>query len=409
MAITTNDIKFKLPKAVNDLASNGGRISNNNTDNKVFPFVSGAERVAGITRYRKLFFKNEQKTVGNLVDLTLYDAKVYMETISPGDDYYRLIHNSGAHATDVQDDIDGLTAWAGVGILNVDVVGPETNFDIDCEHASGFEDASVICIAYKDTNGTVHREIVDLTSKTWNGLTASLVTAGITNSYERAYDTKTATIFSETTIGAATATYVTSPQEHVGRLVRIKSGTGVGQVRRIASHTTTTLTVTYKWTTTPDGTSVYEILKTYVSQVVELGDLVAASSDWLETNTHGGTYDEATYPLQLFPVGCVDQDWTLTFTSDGPDYTYSVAGDELGTILTGQVKASDCAPANGTSFYFKLLAAGFSGTDTWRTGDKIEFTTKGSCAGFWLKQVVPAGANSCADNLWNFAYLGDSA
>mgnify|MGYP006995906754 FL=1 len=41
-------------------------------------------------------------------------------------------------------------------------------------------------------------------------------------------------------------------------MVRIVSGTGIGQTRTISSNTTNTLTVP-AWTVTPDATSTYEI------------------------------------------------------------------------------------------------------------------------------------------------------
>ncbi len=41
--------------------------------------------------------------------------------------------------------------------------------------------------------------------------------------------------------------------------IRIKSGTGIGQVRTISSNTGTQITVSTNWTVTPDVTSVYEI------------------------------------------------------------------------------------------------------------------------------------------------------
>jgi len=41
--------------------------------------------------------------------------------------------------------------------------------------------------------------------------------------------------------------------------VRITAGTGIGQVRTIASNTATVITVSAAWTTNPDATSVYEI------------------------------------------------------------------------------------------------------------------------------------------------------
>jgi hypothetical protein len=41
--------------------------------------------------------------------------------------------------------------------------------------------------------------------------------------------------------------------------VRISAGTGIGQVRTIASNTATVLTTSTAWTTAPDATSVYNI------------------------------------------------------------------------------------------------------------------------------------------------------
>lgn len=50
-----------------------------------------------------------------------------------------------------------------------------------------------------------------------------------------------------------------SSSECVGASVVIYDGTGVGQQRRITSHTSTTLTVSPNWTTTPDTTSKYVV------------------------------------------------------------------------------------------------------------------------------------------------------
>lgn len=63
---------------------------------------------------------------------------------------------------------------------------------------------------------------------------------------------------------SATATTLVSPMtyetdEHKTRLVRITSGTGIGQVRTITSHTSNTLTIDTAWSVTPDTTSVFVI------------------------------------------------------------------------------------------------------------------------------------------------------
>lgn len=48
---------------------------------------------------------------------------------------------------------------------------------------------------------------------------------------------------------------------YVDHYVRIVYGPGVGQYRKIASHTDTTLTISVAWTTNPEGTSKYEVFQ----------------------------------------------------------------------------------------------------------------------------------------------------
>lgn len=66
-----------------------------------------------------------------------------------------------------------------------------------------------------------------------------------------------ATAFSSTTIGDSTNTYI--PNDFVGTMVEITSGTGSGQTRRVVSNDGTTLTVYPAWATAPDSTSDYMI------------------------------------------------------------------------------------------------------------------------------------------------------
>lgn len=67
----------------------------------------------------------------------------------------------------------------------------------------------------------------------------------------------TATGGTTTTIVNNTKTWVTSMW--INYQVRITAGTGKGQIRAIASNTSTTLTVSSAWTIAPDATSVYSI------------------------------------------------------------------------------------------------------------------------------------------------------
>ncbi|MBI5456882.1 hypothetical protein HY969_04035 [Candidatus Kaiserbacteria bacterium] len=66
-----------------------------------------------------------------------------------------------------------------------------------------------------------------------------------------------ATTFSASTIGDSGEAWV--PNEFVGKIVTITGGTGSGQTRRVTSNTSTVLTVTPNWGTTPDTSSNFEI------------------------------------------------------------------------------------------------------------------------------------------------------
>ncbi len=66
-----------------------------------------------------------------------------------------------------------------------------------------------------------------------------------------------ADIFSGTTIGSTTATYV--PNSFTSLVVEITGGTGAGQTRNIISNDATAFTVAPAWSVTPDATSDYRV------------------------------------------------------------------------------------------------------------------------------------------------------
>lgn len=70
----------------------------------------------------------------------------------------------------------------------------------------------------------------------------------------------TATSGGNNTLSDSTKNWTTD--EWADYRVKIVSGTGVGQWKRIISNTSNQLTVDSNWTTNPDGTSVYNIIKT---------------------------------------------------------------------------------------------------------------------------------------------------
>ena len=97
------------------------------------------------------------------------------------------------------------------------------------------------------------------TSQTITGLPATWGTDGVlvnTASYD-VIATGTATSASVSTLVNNTKTWTVN--QWANYQVRITAGTGIGQVRNIASNTATALTVSANWTVTPDATTVYEL------------------------------------------------------------------------------------------------------------------------------------------------------
>ena len=94
---------------------------------------------------------------------------------------------------------------------------------------------------------------VNLKDKTYYTLWNARAEVGTTLETATATSGSTSTV-TDTGIGWDT-------DEHSGKNVEITSGTGAGQIRRIESNTTDTLTVSDLFTTAPDNTSVYKIVK----------------------------------------------------------------------------------------------------------------------------------------------------
>lgn len=124
---------------------------------------------------------------------------------------------------------------------------------------------------------------------TTGGLPASVDADGIVSAVEApvgslvelAMDDAT-TAYAEKPVTSATSLTLTyagaawTVNEHATRTVVIVSGRGAGQRRTIASNTSTALTNSQAWTTTPDTTSVFVILVVDAESTQEMG-VVAAS------------------------------------------------------------------------------------------------------------------------------------
>ncbi len=140
---------------------------------------------------------------------------------------------------------------------------------------------------------------------------------------------------------------------------------------------------------------------TVVSTVKLLDRLAPILSNWTVTSS-AGTYNDSSYPISLYNIGTISEDWTITFTGAT---TFFVAGAVTGSVGTGTI-SSTFAPANGSSFYFSINKDGWGGT--WATGDTVTFTTVHAAQAIWIKEIVPAGCPPASNNVIALTWEGES-
>jgi hypothetical protein len=408
MPISQSDLSLKKAENNSDLSTNGGWMSNALVPTSLFPDVTGAEREAGITRYRKIFLKNDQGagTPPNVtVELALLQAKAYLENITPADDFITI--KPGAVA-DTQAEAALYTGWAGAGFLVDTVLTPNaTTCDVEVEVDGSVGEIFQVGGFAVLTNGLV-KNFVILTAVTYIGkvYTLEFDNTPITSGFSRAFESQTADIITANTIGKTTAGM--DPHEYIGKLVRIKAatnGAAVGQTRRVVDNTASTLTLNYDFSILPTGTVVYEILYTFVAMCASLGTVIASYSGVTKTFGAGGAFDET--KIILYPIGTKDDQWTLLFQDPT---TFSITGLKNGLIGGGTISTAT-KPSTGTSFYFEIPANAWSTIGQFgefQVGDSVVFVTVSSSKSFWLKETVPALANPHKANTWDLGISGDT-
>jgi hypothetical protein len=417
MGIVNNDLSLKKSEVDSDaLASNGGylKAAMESVTSTLFPDITGAERTTGLTRYRKVYFKNDQASGGTAetkyADLALLDAKVYLASISPAMDSYAMCAGS---VTDVQSAADDYAGWAGIGYLEADAAQAATSFQVRCEvdGSAGelFQTGGTLILSRLDA-GVVTRETVTISGTSWGtGGTANLCTISCTatplaQAWVRALDTQTCDSGNTdaTHVGKATATYTVNAL--IGKRVRVKSGTGAAQMRRVVSNTVTRIEVDYAWTVALiAGDSEYEVLDGIASMCVPLGSVVASYNGVVVTSA-AGTFT-ASGNLEVYSAGTLNDTWTIIFSSAT---VFSVSGAHYtGLTLPAGAVGAIYRPANGTSFLFEIDTAAWGGTFT--TGDTVVFNTVSSAKAFWLRETVPSTATPYYNSSWDIGAMGDTA
>jgi len=344
MTIVDSELVMLKSKEVSDDSTNGGLMDNNavvtsGVVNNVWPSVFKAERLSGSTKYRKTFLK-----VANDADETLFNTQVWMDIITPADDWVTLFAGT---QTDVQSGIGGSEEHYGCGTLKSDVVSGAASFVVTVEDVS-------------------------------------LVTGGADEIFR---DGDTIRITNKDTPS---------------------SGTGTEEIQVISGTPTVAgndVTITIVGTLNNDYNVLDNTYGTRVMSVFEPGDISGSFDNFVEAVAGDGTYDESTYPVLLDNIGTIDQTVTLTFT-DATNFT--AASNVSGVTLSGGSTGADYLPSNPdvSKPYFTLESAGFAGT--WASGDTIVFDTIPASKAIWQKRVVPAGAASLTGNKAIVVFSGES-
>jgi len=200
MSIAKSDIEFFKATNNNDTAGNGGRISTTQiTDNSLnngSPNISSAERIAGLTRYRKEFLRNK-----NTSDLTMYSGEIWIGTRSTSDDYYQLKEGTD---TDVQSAAEAYANWCGAGLLGAAAGSGESSIEVDYGAASGVWDGAPVHI----DDGANEVDLTVNGAPSWIGNTATLTLSAVLGYNFSATTTVVSTIVALDQVKTATGSWV---------------------------------------------------------------------------------------------------------------------------------------------------------------------------------------------------------
>lgn len=129
MPIQPSEIRLYRSAAVSNLPANGGIMSAvevvDGAPSNLFPNASSADRLAGFTRWRKMFFK-----VGSADNLSLISPRIWMDSNTPGDD--RIVFCAGTQR-DVQSGIPGSPTFYGMGLTTAGVLSGATSLSVQVE------------------------------------------------------------------------------------------------------------------------------------------------------------------------------------------------------------------------------------------------------------------------------------
>ncbi len=185
MTILSSELKAYQPQTVSDASANGGRISFNAITSgalqNVFPHVFRAERLAGSTKRRKIFFR-----CANDADETLYAPSIHLHAPTVGDD--RVYFHVGTQR-DTAASITGSERKYGAGVLKTTVTAGGSTLVVYVEDASLtgiFQAADTIRVTDKATPSasTGNEEELTINTISVSGTEVTITTTtALTNGY----------------------------------------------------------------------------------------------------------------------------------------------------------------------------------------------------------------------------------
>jgi hypothetical protein len=349
MSISAAQLVWRKSVEMSNAATNGGLMSAiqavDGVKNNIWPDVPQSERDAGSNKYRKIHIHNTNEEAQTAVNgLTLFNARVFIETYTPGDDAIYLLEGT---ADDEQGDLTGSEDLYGGGHLN----------------AGASSGATFIDVAVEDS------------TKNPFGVSA---------------DARLIRISSESTVGAG---------DGDTQFVRLDASTGV------ADQGGNVLRLTFESGETLDYDFTAGVGNTRVAAVIEAGDVVASYDT---VNKTGSGVFTALNNLIPHNVGGVEDFWTITFLDNAGNFKIEGVSNPGPYTGFNYASDASPINTDFTKPFFTIKAAAWNGGTNWTTGTTVTFYTRPAAIPVWYRRIIPVGASSLSGNSVIVGITGES-
>lgn len=373
MAVTSADMKLYKSAVVSDADSNGGACSanviNSGVRHSIFPRVTRAERLAGKTRYRKIFLKNT-----NSANETAAGVRAYLTFPSPAGDRFAMSDDQNLTQAEM---IASDPWWTACGKLNVDAAIGATTLQVL------FESTAIGDMSYSSIHISSNYKSAQVIN---TGVTpGASITYGVNGKWNLATHNGDAAYPNGIYLGDNVVMTDDGTASEEWLISTVDAITWVGNVATITL--IAALSVAYTAATT------------YVSAALSFGDMVA-TSEITDSLSSAGTTDAVNNPVQCTNLNTIEDVVTVSFTALG---AFTASGTISGSLGSGTV-ATDFTPVNPVTSapYFTIPAAFWGGS--WVLNDYIVLRMNSSGKALWLREIVPASTAQNANNLFAIGY-----